>query len=404
MIPDGWKYTYLHDVAPVIDCKHKTPRYSVGGVPIISPGNLAWGPLNFEGCRTISEADHAEMMDHCTVAVGDVVFGRNQSIGVSSIVTDSRPFALGQDTVLIQPRAVDPGFLDQWLRSNQFSLSIMRLQGGSTFARINLKDLRSLPVAVPPNGEARQIAEVLSTWDRAIETVEALIANVRAQKMALMQSLLTGKHRLPGFSEAWRWVRFSKVFERVRQKNAVGNTNVLTISAQHGLISQVEYFNKRVASEDVRGYTLLRHGDFAYNKSYSDGYPMGAFKPLERYDSGIVSSLYICFRLAGQDHDHGFFRHYFEAGLFNREISAIAQEGARNHGLLNVSVVDFFETSLHAPSHDEQVAIANVINAAEQAEQALRDQRTALRHEKSALMQQLLTGKRRVKIIEREAA
>lgn len=194
------------------------------------------------------------------------------------------------------------------------------------------------------------------------------------------------------------------MFERVRQKNDVGNTNVLTISAQHGLISQVEYFNKSVASEDVRGYTLLRRGDFAYNKSYSDGYPMGAFKPLERYDSGIVSSLYICFRLAGQEHDHGFFRHYFEAGLFNREISAIAQEGARNHGLLNVSVVDFFDTSLHAPDLKEQLAIAAVINDAEKVEQALEAQLTALRQEKSAVMQQLLTGKRRVKVDEREAA
>jgi type I restriction enzyme, S subunit len=143
---------------------------------------------------------------------------------------------------------------------------------------------------------------------------------------------------------------------------------------------------------------LLRLGDFAYNKSYSEGYPLGAFKPLERYEAGIVSSLYICFRLAAEDCDHSFFRHYFEAGLFNREVAAIAQEGARNHGLLNVSVVDFFDTSLHAPSQDEQVAIAKVINDAERVELALADQLTALRQEKSALMQQLLTGKRRVSL------
>ena len=129
MIPADWKYAELQDVAPVIDCKHKTPRYSLQGVPIISPGNLAWGALKFEGCRTISENDYAEMMDHCTVAIGDVVFGRNQSVGVSSIVIDNQPFALGQDTVLIQPRAINPSFLHQWLQSKQFSLSILRLQG-----------------------------------------------------------------------------------------------------------------------------------------------------------------------------------------------------------------------------------------------------------------------------------
>ena len=257
---------------------------------------------------------------------------------------------------------------------------------------------------LPPLPEQRRIVDILSTWDRAIETVEALIANAHKQKTALMQTLLTGRTRLPGFSEAWAWTKFSDVFERVRDKNDVGDINVLTISAQHGLISQTEYFKKVVASDDVRGYTLLRRGDFAYNKSYSDGYPFGAFKPLDRYDHGIVSSLYICFRLADAEHDHDFMRHYFEAGMFNREVGAIAQEGARNHGLLNVSVVDFFDASLHTPRHDEQVAIAAVINDAERKEQMLTDQRDALRKEKAALMQQLLTGKRPVKPPESEAA
>lgn len=131
---------------------------------------------------------------------------------------------------------------------------------------------------------------------------------------------------------------------------------------------------------------------------------MGAIKPLDRYDSGIVSSLYICFRLTRSGFDHDYFRHYFEAGFFNREIAAIAQEGARNHGLLNVSVVEFFETSLHIPKPNEQTAIAKVINAAEAEEQAYQSQLTALRQEKAALMQQLLTGKRRVKLPESEVA
>ena len=278
------------------------------------------------------------------------------------------------------------------------SLNYEKFNSGSAQPKLNKQICAAIPVLLPPLSEQRKVAEILFAWDRAIETVEALIANARTQKQALMQVLLTGKMRLPGFSGEWHWVTFSDVFERVREKNEVGNTNVLTISAQHGLISQVEYFNKSVASDDVRGYTLLRRGDFAYNKSYSDGYPMGAFKPLERYDSGIVSSLYICFRLASAEHDHDFFRHYFEAGLFNQEVAAIAQEGARNHGLLNVSVVDFFDTSLHAPSCEEQAAIAHVINEAESIQRGLEAQLAAFRQEKAALIQQLLTGKRRVKV------
>lgn len=293
----------------------------------------------------------------------------------------------------------DPKFVYYLLSSLDFT----QFSDKTGVPGVNRNDLHTLRVLVPPLPEQRRIAEILSTWDRAIEMIEALIANARDQKAALMQALLTGKRRLPGFHQEWAWRKFSDVFERVREKNDVGDTNVLTISAQHGLVSQTDYFNKVVASDDVRGYTLLHRWDFAYNKSYSEGYPFGAFKPLDRYDRGIVSSLYICFRLANANHDHDFMRHYFEAGLFNREVAAIAQEGARNHGLLNVSVVDFFDASLHTPGHDEQLAIADVINGAERKEQMLIRQRDALREEKAALMQQLLTGKRRVQSAEIEA-
>lgn len=296
----------------------------------------------------------------------------------------------------------DHRFVRAVLESPSGKLSVHRALKGGAQPGLNIADIEGFEFAFPNLKMQRRIADILSTWGRAIETVESLIANARDQKAALMQALLTGRTRLPGFAGEWTWTTFSDVFERVRDKNMVGDTNVLTISAQYGLISQTEYFNKVVASDDVRGYTLLRRGDFAYNKSYSDGYPFGAFKPLDRYDQGIVSSLYICFRLTGAEHDHDFMRHYFEAGLFNREVAAIAQEGARNHGLLNVSVVDFFDTSLHTPPPEEQRAIAAVINDAEAKERALTAQRDALREEKAALMQQLLTGKRRVKVVEGE--
>ena len=103
------------------------------------------------------------------------------------------------------------------------------------------------------------------------------------------------------------------------------------------------------------------------------------------------------------DADFDFFRHYFEAGLLNQEIEGIAQEGARNHGLLNVSVTDFFKLQLHIPSAPEQRRIAEVINAARAEEALLEAQIRALRQEKAALMSQLLTGKRRVKLSEVES-
>ncbi|MCI5041241.1 MAG: restriction endonuclease subunit S [Donghicola eburneus] len=281
-------------------------------------------------------------------------------------------------------------------RLQHFDVSRLRSKGGQPL--VSQKPIYLTKFSLPPLPEQRKIAEILSTWDRAIETAEALLATTRTQKRALMQTLLTGKRRFPEFEgQEWREVRFEEVFNRVRRKNTVGNENTLTISGQDGLVSQQAYFNKRVAAADLSGYTLLVGGDFAYNKSYSAGYPMGAIKMLPDGKTGVVSSLYLCFALGDPDaHCREFFRHFFEAGCFNHEIYKIAQEGARNHGLLNVSVTDFFRAKIKIPDLEEQRRIADAINLAEREEARDLAVLEKLRTEKKALMQQLLTGKRRV--------
>lgn len=278
------------------------------------------------------------------------------------------------------------------------------LAGTQAVPLLNKSTFSSVKITVPSSkSEQRSIAAILSTWDQAIATAERLLANSQRCTRDLMASMLKGHRRFPGFSDKWRFVDFNTVFVRVTRKNSTQNTNVLTISGEHGLISQRDYFNKSVASANLSGYTLLHRHDFAYNKSYSAGYPMGAIKPLLAYDAGVVSSLYLCFKLRDDvDADFDFFRHYFEAGLLNQEIEGIAQEGARNHGLLNVSVTDFFKLRLHIPTVPEQRRIAEVINVARAEEARLQAQVQALRQEKTALMSQLLTGKRRVKLTDAE--
>lgn len=410
MILEGWTLQRGDEVSVKIT-KGASPKwqgfqYQDEGVLFVTSENVRDGFLDVRSPKFLPVAFGMKQKGS-RLQFGDILInivgasiGRSCRFDLSGVDAN-----INQAVCVLRPVSEDIGrYLIQYLQSRQGVTALVGQQSDSARPNLTLEDIRSLPIPLPPPEERVRLVGILEVWDRAIETVEALIANARAQKQALMQQLLSGKRRLPGFSKLWEWVAFADVFDRVKTKNAQGNTNVLTISAQHGLISQVEYFNKSVASDDVRGYMLLQRGDFAYNKSYSDGYPMGAIKPLDRYDSGIVSSLYICFRLTKHGFEHDFFRHYFEAGLFNREIAAIAQEGARNHGLLNVSVIEFFETSLHIPKPDEQTAIAKVINTAEAEEKAYQAQLTALRLEKVALMQQLLTGKRRVKISESEAA
>jgi type I restriction enzyme S subunit len=180
-----------------------------------------------------------------------------------------------------------------------------------------------------------------------------------------------------------------EVFRRLTTKNSENNGNILTISAQLGLVSQLEYFNKRVAAKDLTGYYLLHRGDFAYNKSYSKGYPMGAIKPLRMHEKGVVSTLYICFRV--KDGFRGaFFEHYFESGLQNSEIEKIAKEGGRAHGLLNVGVKDFFEKiNLFIPEEDEQQKIADCLTSIDALIAAQAEKIDALKTHKEGLMQQL---------------
>ena len=160
----------------------------------------------------------------------------------------------------------------------------------------------------------------------------------------------------------WQITRFNKIFERITKKNDVGCENVLTISAQYGLINQQEFFKKSIASADTSNYFLLNKNDFAYNKSYSAGYPFGTIKKMKLYEQGIVSPLYICFRVKPKLMNIDYIEQYFDANKFNSEILAIAQEGARNHGLLNMSIDDFFNCNIVKPSQQEQEKIAKILN------------------------------------------
>lgn len=405
MVPNGWTRETLSNVCKVIDCKHRTPAYVESGIPLVSPGTIKWGELDLiSPIKRVSDEEYQSLMDHCSVDIGDLVMSRNQSIGIASYVESNAPFVLGQDTVLIKPFKADSKFVYYKLQSDDIQQSIVKLAGGSTFTRINLADIRKLKINLPSFLEQKKIAKILSTWDQAIRTTEQLLANSQQQKKALMQQLLTGKKRLLDkngvrFSGEWKLAKLSKLFERVTTKNNSQSTNVVTISGQQGLIRQDDFFKKTVASETLDGYFLLKQGQFAYNKSYSNGYPMGAIKRLNRYIDGVVTTLYICFELSDSKKSNSdYWEHYFESGHLNQGLSQIAHEGGRAHGLLNVKPADFFSLKVPEPSFDEQQKIASVLTTADQEIETLQRKLDCLKQEKKALMQQLLTGKKRVSL------
>ncbi len=165
---------------------------------------------------------------------------------------------------------------------------------------------------------------------------------------------------------SWKIVPINEMFEKISLKNKDRQSeNVLTISAKDGLVNQETYFNKKIASKDLSNYFLLSNGDFAYNKSYSDGYPAGAIKKLAKYDDGVVSPLYICFRAICDEHLVEYYQHLFESGFLNQQILAVAKEGARNHGLLNVAKEDFFSLKVPVPDDETIHEILRAVNTVE---------------------------------------
>lgn len=263
---------------------------------------------------------------------------------------------------------------------------------------LNLSDIEKLKFSVPTSPiEQAAIANLLSTWDEAISKVSALIRQHELRKNYLIQNLLSWKKRLDGFLGEWREVKLRDIFDRVTRKNDKWNTNVVTISAQRGFVKQNDYFNKIVASEILDGYYLIRKWEFCYNKSYSNGYPWGAIKILKEEADAVVTTLYICFKLNDSiGFSLDFFEHFFESWAMDDWLTKIAHEWWRAHGLLNVTPSDFFGLKITIPGIEEQVAIALILWKADEEISLLKSKLEKLKEQKNGLMQQLLTGKKRL--------
>ena len=274
---------------------------------------------------------------------------------------------------------------------------IRQIAGEQAVPIINKSSFESFKIVCPTLPEQKKIASLLSLWDTAIEKQTALIEKLTLRKKGLMQQLLTGKKRLKGFGGEWKNIKLGSVADRITRKNEEDNQNVVTISAQRGFVVQTDFFNKSVASETLDNYFLVHKDEFCYNKSYSNGYPMGAIKRLKTFDKAVVTTLYICFALKSETTTSiDFFEQYCESGILNKELVKVANEGGRAHGLLNVTPFDFFNMHMNIPGINEQNAIASVLVDADKEIEIQKQKLAAMQEQKRGLMQVLLSGKRRV--------
>ena len=233
---------------------------------------------------------------------------------------------------------------------------------------INKKDLETFKVTLPSNLEEQQkISTFLSAFDLKIEHESQIIEQLKQLKKSLLYKMFPTENsnvpelRFKGFTETWEQCKLKNFTERIIEKNKNLDTLLpLTISTQYGLISQTEFFNKQIASKNLSNYYLLKKGDFAYNKSYSGEAPWGSIKRLDKYEKGALSTLYIAFKIKNINQiDSEFLNTFYKTNKWYTDIQNIATEGARNHGLLNISSNDFFETFIKIPNLEEQKKIGD---------------------------------------------
>lgn len=285
--------------------------------------------------------------------------------------------------ILRKKQKLDDIFFKFYFKTDLYIRQLNKnLEGIRDGKMVSYKQFSEILLPYPSINEQKKIASHLTSIEELIGSHKQKLDTLKNHKSGLMQNLFPQKgktlpnYRFPKFQNTndWQEINFDKVFKRVTRKNKENNQNILTISALKGLVNQEEYFNKKIASRDVTNYYLICKGEFAYNKSYSKDYPVGAIKKLDKYDFGVVSTLYICFKCQ-QGYSNDYFEQFFESGVFNEQLDKIAQEGARDHGLLNVSVTDFFDTlvvKVPPTKNEEQKitsclqALNNLINAQEE--------------------------------------
>jgi type I restriction enzyme S subunit len=344
-----------------------------------------------------------DITNYKVVYPNDVVYTKSPTAGFPfGIIKQNKLDRTGVVSVLyavFKPKNIEMGLLldfyfSSWVNTYNYLVPLVHKGAKNTMNIGNEDFLNGAKIYLPTQKEEqKKITDFLIEIDKRIAQLKEKKENLEQYKTGITQKIFSQKLCVKDengrdFPE-WEKKKFESIFKRVTAKNTENNQNVLTISAQHGLINQHDFFNKSVSASDVTGYYLIKKGDFAYNKSYSKGYPMGAIKPLKKYEKGVVSTLYICFNIKDNSNSD-FYEHYFESGKINKQIHKIAQEGARNHGLLNLSVVEFFkDIDILKPHIIEQEKIASFLNEISKQIALVNEQWEETRNFKKALLSKL---------------
>ena len=357
---DPWEQRKLEEYLEVSGQKNFEGIYTKEDVLSVSGDFGIVNQIEFQG-RSFAGASVA---NYGVVETGDIVYTKSPlksnpygiikaNKGKNGIV--STLYAIYKPKQSANPEFVQIYF-EQDARMNNYMHPLVN-KGAKNDMKVSAENALKGQIVFPDIKEQRTISEFFRNLDTLITLHQRKYEKLVNIKKSMLDKMFpkngasVPEIRFKGFTDPWEQRKLGDAFERVVRKNTNNESRLpLTISAQDGLVDQITYFNNRVASRDVSNYYLVYNGEFAYNKSTSDGYPFGAVKRLDWYEKGVLSTLYIVFALKHPEKDDSdFMTVFYDTDRWHRGVAERAAEGARNHGLLNISADDFFDIDTTMP-------------------------------------------------------
>ena len=362
---DDWEQRKLVDYLEVSSEKNRDNRFTKEDVLSVSGEYGIVNQIEFQG-RSFAGAS---VSNYGVVENGDVVYTKSPlksnpygiiktNKGIPGIV--STLYAVYKPKEITDSKFVQIYFeLDS--RMNSYMHPLVN-KGAKNDMKVSAENALKGMVSFPKKNEQEMISLYFSTLDHLITLHQRKCDKLQKIKKSMLEKMFPQNEskkpeiRFKGFNVDWEQRKLGEICERVTRKNKNGESDLpLTIASQYGLIDQRDFFNHVVAAKNMSNYYLLRKGEFAYNKSYSNGFDYGSIKRLNAYEQGCLSTLYICFGITSEDVESDYLECYFDTLKWYGDVSQICAEGARNHGLLNVDTKAFFdEVTIEMPSSKEE--------------------------------------------------
>lgn len=396
VIPQQWGLPQIKDIASI--SSGSTPNrnnseYWNGNIAWVTTGELSSGHVNHTSeLITVKAVKETKMRIYPQGTLLMAMYGQGKTRGTVAILEIDA--AVNQACAAITVKDGKSKFLFYQLKNSY--QDIRKLSNTGNQENLNADIIKTYQVPWAPDEEQERISTILTTQDKVIELKEKRLAEKQRQKKYLMQQLLTGKKRLPGFSGEWKNIKLCEVLSERKEKNVEQNLRICSVAVQKGVVDQVEHLGRSYAANDTSNYSVAHYGDIIYIKSPTGDFLYGIVKQNLLQETVAVSPLYGVF--TPLTFGLGYFLHtYFQSAICARNyLLPIVQKGAKN--TINITNDTFISSKLYLPLDvEEQKAIADTFIAADREIELLQQDIEQEKQKKKALMQLLLTGIVRVK-------